>query len=210
MKYSLIPTVRPTGAGRYDLLVQVIYEHDEKKMSTTLTAGTGFTSTDQATNAFFAPEVMGRIMARARQLSPGATANTGVKPAGKVAPVHPVAAPAKPVMSSAHAEIYGNAPRLVPTRPPESAGRVVMKADGSTTLVYEKGNKAIETSSEPVPGDLPKTENGTIRVHEAAKNLGVPWQSLVNYLQRQGVTVSSHMAVIPVTSIAGLTADKVA
>lgn len=209
MKYTLTPTIRPTGAGRYDLLVQVIYEHDDKKMSTTLTAGTGFTSTDQATNSFFAPETMGRIMARARQLSPGATANSGVKPAGKVAPVHPVAAPTKPVMSAVHAEIYGNAPRLVPTRPPESAGRVVMKADGSTTVVYDPGNKATETSSEPVPGDLPKPANGTVRVHEAAKAIGVPWQSLVNYLQRVGVTVSSHMAVIPAASVAGLTADKV-
>lgn len=216
MKYTLTPLARPTGSGRFNLYVQIVYEHDGQRVSATLEAGAGFTGVEQATNAFFSPEVMAKVMARARQLSPGAIVRPGVKPATTVAAVHPSNPPQAPMMTTRMSEVYGNAPRLTPTPPPRSPDtRVGLSADGKVTAApatFAKPDDGNTVESVPLsalqdPGA--KTKSGYIRVHEGAKRLGIPWQRLSNFLVSKGHDARSHMAIFPESILQGLTADMV-
>lgn len=214
------PFHKPTGPGRFDLLLTVTVEFNGKKLTSNYAPPTArsLTTPDQATTVFFSDAYQLGLARFVRNMTAGwrvGAPSSGAAPARPAPAVHQVAKPLRPPAANDMIEnLYSGSPRVQVTPPPQEArGRIVTKSDGSMAERFDtKPTGTVETVEElrVVNGktvDL-KTTDGLMaswqtrpqpnrRVRDLATLLSVKTQNVIDTLLAEGDTsISSHMSVM--------------
>lgn len=147
------PFLKPGLNGRHILSLQVIVEPPGKpKLSANYTPETAknLSTPEQGTTLFYSEAYQNGLARFIRTLTPGWIVGTGTTtaPAKPPTPVHQTTKPLRqPAANQAIEDLYGGAPRVIPSpAPAENPGSIVTR-NGQMTVVTQRGSKDAAVAS---------------------------------------------------------------